>query len=388
MKTKADVVIIGGGVSGCALAYYLTKSGVKDVVLLEKNYLTSGASGQCAGGLRTLTTSDIKIKLAKKSRILFQRLQEDTGFTQDVELNDQGYLILAYSEKSVEAIRETLPFQIARGVAIERIDNKALKKLFPKLSTDGLLDAVLHKEGATINPHLATFAYAQAAGKMGAHFYTGTRVTGLKMSRGRIDSVVTPKGEISASIVVNAAGLAFNAINEMAGIESFPMDLECIDAWVTSPVEKIRSPALTISYMDPFFLVSQRKSGNLYFLGDARNYRGIPDSYRDADTLNTICSTFEFICRVLPDFKNMKIIRHWMGAIPVSPDTHPILGKTEAVENLYLAGLLSGHGFTLAPMIGNVLADTIIGRQPEISIEGLDLGRFDRGELLEAHGLL
>ena len=95
---------------------------------------------------------------------------------------------------------------------------------------------------------------------MGARFYTGTKVTDLKMSKGRIDRVVTPKGEISASIVVNAAGLAFNAINEMAGIESFPMDLECIDAWVTSPVEKIRSPALTISYMDPFFLVSQRES--------------------------------------------------------------------------------------------------------------------------------
>ena len=388
MKYTADIVIIGGGISGCSLAYYLTKAGFKKIILLEKSHLSSGATGSCGGGIRTLVTSGIKIKLAKESRKLFDEMQQELQFEKDLELNNAGYLILAYSEKSLEEIVNTIPFQKEHGVPVEYLKPGDVKSFFPAYCTKGLLGAAFHKDGASINPHLVTVAYAEAARRNGVYICNDTEAINFKIENGRINVVVTNRGDISTSVVVNASGMSFDLINKMSGINHDIINVECIDSWITNPIDKIECPAITISYQDPFFLVSQRKNGNIHFMGNVRNFPGIQNKYRNENTIKEISDTFQFITRALPSFRKLKILRHWTGPIPVSPDTHPVLGKSKALDNFYFAGLLNGHGFTLAPVIGKLMADVIQGEEPEISIETMDFERFERGEMLESHGLL
>ena len=163
MKSSAEVVIIGGGIAGCTTAYYLAKKGLTDIILLEKSHLTSGATGQCAGGIRTQLSSDIKIKLAQGSRKIFSELDDELQYERDLELDENGYLSLVYSDEGVEEMKSVIAFQKERGVLIDFISLKEAKKLFPSLSTEGVKAAVFHPEGGIVNPHLIGIAFAEAA---------------------------------------------------------------------------------------------------------------------------------------------------------------------------------------------------------------------------------
>lgn len=388
MKNSADVVIIGGGIAGCTIAYYIAKKGVSNVILLEKNHLASGATGGCAGGLRTQLTSDVKIKLAQGSRKIYSELQKELRYERDLELDENGYLSLVYSEEGLEEMKETIIFQKERGVDVDYISPKDAQELFPTLSTEGILGAAFHSEGAIINPHLTTVAFAEAARRLGVLVYTNTSVTGIKTKAGKVIGVITSKGEIATPKVVNAAGLAFGVVSKMAGVDNVAVNVECMEGWATGPVEPIKSPSLTLSWTHPFFVFTQRKDGNLVLFGNVQNFNEVHASYRNDQSSQMISETAYYMLRAFPNLKDLQIIRHWMGPIPVSPDTHPILGEAEQIKGFYFAGLLCGHGFLMAPMVGKVMAETILGEEPTVSIKGLDIGRFERNESLESHSLL
>jgi len=297
-------------------------------------------------------------------------------------------LSLLYSEEGFEEMKETIVFQKKRGVNVDLISAGDAQELFPTLSTEGMLGAAFHSEGAIINPHLTTIAFAEAAQRLGIAIYTKTPVLDIKIQGGKVSSVVTNRGEIETHKVVNAAGLAFGIVCKMAGIDNVPVNVQCMEGWVTGAVEPIKSPSLTISWTDPIFVFTQRKNGNIVLMGNVRFFSGIPVSYRDSKYSKMLFETIDTILRVFPNLKNMNIIRHWMGVVPLSPDGHPILGEVEQVKGFYLASPLCGHGFLMGPMIGKIMAETIIGDEPTLSIKRLDLGRFERGEELKSHSLL
>jgi sarcosine oxidase subunit beta len=387
MKSSAEVVIIGGGIAGCTTAYYLAKKGVSDIILLEKSHLTSGATGGCAGGVRTQLSSDIKIKLAQGGRKIFSELKDELQYERDLELDENGYLSLVYSDEGVEDMKSVIAFQKERGVPVEFISIKEAKKMFPTLSTDGIKAAVFHSEGGIINPHLTGVAFAEAARRLGVSVYTNTEVTGVKTKAGKVTGVITNKGEISARKVVNAAGLGFGEVSKMAGID-VPVNVEFMEVWVTGVVDPIESPSLTLSWTYPFFVFTQRKSGNLVIMGNQLDFKGVPKCYRDSQSSQKVSETASYILSAFPMLKDVKIIRHYLGPIPTTTDNHPILGETDEVKGFYLEGLLCGHGFLMGPMIGKVMAETMLGEKPTISIDELNYKRFEAGKLLETHALL
>ncbi len=387
MKSYAEVVIVGGGIAGCTTAYYLAEKGLSDVILLEKSHLTSGATGQCAGGIRTQLSSDIKVRLAQGSRKIFSTLQEELQYERDLELDENGYLSLVYSEEGVQDMTAVIAFQKERGVPVDLISLKEAKKLFPDLCMDGVQAAVFHDQGGIINPHLTGVAFAEAARKRGVTIYTNTEVTGIKTKAGKVTGIVTDKGEISTPMVVNAAGLAFGKICAMAGI-NLPVNVEFMECWVTGVVDPIESPSLTLSWTYPFFVFTQRKTGNLVIMGNQLDFKGVPDNMRDLQSSRRVSDAASYILRAFPWLKDVKIIRHWFGPIPTTTDNHPILGTVEEVEGFYLQGLLCGHGFLLAPMISKVMSELILNQSPTISIEDLSYKRFQTGKLLETHALL
>lgn len=387
MKSSAEVVIIGGGIAGCTTAYYLAKEGVSDVILLEKSHLTSGATGRCAGGVRTQLSTDIKIKLAQGGRKIFSELNDTLHYERDLELDENGYLSLVYSDEGLQEMQSVIAFQKERGVPVEFISMKETKKMFPKLSTKGLKAAVFHSEGGIINPHLVGIAFAEAAKRLGVSVYTNTEVIAIETKDSKVTGVITNKGKISAQKVVNAAGLAFGDVCKMVGI-NIPVNVEFMECWVTGIVDPIESPSLTLSWTYPFFVFTQRKSGNLVIMGNQLDFQGIPENLRDNQSSQKVSQAAKHILRAFPWLKDTKIIRHYMGPIPTTTDNHPVLGKVDEVKGFYLEGLLCGHGFLMGPMVGKVMAETITGKKPDIPIDMLTYKRFVEGNLLESHALL
>jgi sarcosine oxidase subunit beta len=381
MKTSADVVIIGGGIAGCAIAYHLAKKGCSNVVLLEKNHLANGSTGRCPGGIRTILTSEIKIQLARASLEMWKGLQQETQYEHDLELNLGGFLNLAYTPEQVTEFKQVVAFQRNMGVQVDFLSPEEAKNLLPMLSIKGLLAVTYQRDAGTINPHLATEAFAWASQRLGVSIFRNTNVTAITTNRSKVTNVVTDKGVIKTTKVVNAAGLGVGEIGKMVGID-VPFSVEHTENWITEPLNHILNP-LVISWEEPNFVCNQRQSGNL-FMGGV-----IPDISESGkyDVLwQHLFKLNPVIIKSFPAFKKVNIIRQWSGLLPISPDNHPILGEVEQIDGFYMAGTVCGQGFQLSPIIGKLMAEVILGEKPSISIKELHLERFGKGMLLKSYG--
>ncbi len=209
-EKEASIVIIGGGVVGCATAYYLAKSGLKDIVLVEKDYLASGSTGRCAGGIRQQWGTETNIRLSMGSVRLFEELDKELG--RDTEYYQGGYLLLARTEKQIEQFRKNIGLQNRMGLDCKLIGLDEVKRVAPALSTKDLLAAAHCKTDGHANPFLVTQAYADGARKLGVDIRLRTEVTGIETAGGgggcgRISGVVTTSGgKIRTSKILNTAG--------------------------------------------------------------------------------------------------------------------------------------------------------------------------------------
>ncbi|HCX78443.1 MAG TPA: FAD-dependent oxidoreductase, partial [Firmicutes bacterium] len=205
-KNTAEVVIIGGGISGCATAYYLAKLGVTDIVVIEKDFLASGSTGRCGAGVRQQWGLKMNVLLSKESIKAYETLNEELDTGLDIEFKQEGYLMLAYTEKMVEQYKKNVALQKALGIEVELITSEEAKEIVPYLNTEGLLAATFCPTDGHINPFITTNSYAEAARRLGVRILTFTEVTGIDVEKGRVVAVETTKGKIFTNKVLNAAG--------------------------------------------------------------------------------------------------------------------------------------------------------------------------------------
>jgi len=209
MKCNTDVVIIGGGVSGCSLAYILAKKGI-DVVVAEKNYLSSGATGACGAGIRQQWSTKENTELAIKSIKIFESLSTKLG--QDIELRQGGYLIAVHDAKEMKQAEKNVNMQRSLGLKVDILDSNEINDVVPVLDVKGMaaIGATFCPTDGHANPFKTTFAYANAARKKGADIYTHTKVTDIKTINKKISAVKTDKGIIKTNTVVNAEQCKFH----------------------------------------------------------------------------------------------------------------------------------------------------------------------------------
>ena len=165
MKSKADVVVIGGGVVGCSIAYNLARLGAGKVVLLEKGYLASGATGRCGAGVRMQWGTETNCLLSRESVRMFSHLPEYLGVDVDIEFEQGGYLLLAYTKKMEDQFRKNLQLQKQLGIEASWVTPEEAKEIVPMLNTEGVLGATFCAEDGHCNPFRITEAYAAAARK-------------------------------------------------------------------------------------------------------------------------------------------------------------------------------------------------------------------------------
>lgn len=375
MRKTADIVIIGGGIIGVSVAYYLGKMGAKNVLLLEKDLIGEGSTGLCAGGIRRQWTTEVNMHFALKAFEIYRHFREEFGV--DPEFHQIGYLFLATSEEELEIFKENVEFQNRFGVPSQVLTREEVENEWPFLNTEDVLGGAFCDTDGYAGPYEVTAGIARAARRHGVEISEKTEVTSIEVEGGRIVSVTTPAGRVQAPIAVNAAGPYAANVGKMAGIE-VPVKPIRRQLFVTDPFNKIPpSVPLTIDHKQNFYF---RREGESVLLAGPQDKE--PSFNLSTDFYATV-ETAEKASHRVPVFEEANIARGWGGLYEISLDNHAIMGGVPEVEGLYLANGFSGHGFQHGPAAGMVIAELILkGRAETIDIDPLALGRFKEGKMI------
>ncbi|PNQ04937.1 FAD-dependent oxidoreductase [Mesotoga sp. SC_NapDC3] len=376
VKSRYKVVVIGGGVIGTAVAFYLAKNGVSDVVVLEKDYLSSGSTGRCGGGIRQQWSERMNVRLAMRSVEHFKRFESEVGF--DIEYFQGGYLLLAYTEEEVLLFERNTKMQQEENLDVELLSKNEASSRFSFIDMSGVRAAAYCSSDGHANPHLTTFAYARAAERMGVEVLTHTSAENIITEDGRIVAVQTSKGKIETEVVVNAAGGYSHEVGAMAGVE-LPTESYRHQIFVTEPLEHIMDP-LVISFENNFY-IRQTKAGNFIMgQGDKDELPG----HNVTPTWKFLREMTEKMPKFFPFLRDVRVLRHWAGLYNMSPDAQPIIDRAVDIDNFYYAIGFSGHGFMLAPAVGEAVAEWIVHGEPRsVDISNLSLNRFQEGFTIE-----
>lgn len=369
MKNKADVVIIGGGVNGCGLAYTLARRGI-DVVVFERDYLSSGATGACGAGIRQQWSTHENTKLAIDSVKIFEKLSRELG--EDIDLRQGGYLIAVHNKEDMRQSEKNVEMQRSLGLKVDILKPEQITDIVPILDVKAMnaIGATFCPTDGHANPFKINFAYANVAKKHGANIYTHTEVTGIKTKNNAISEVKTEKGTIKTNIVVNAAGVWSKDIANMIGVKlpNIPFRKEIMVTERFKPMFE----AMVISFRDGIYFSQQREGqiiGGLPIPEERSGYKMMP-------TIVFMQHMARTLTRYAPVLKHLNMLRHWTGFYDVTPDARPILGEIKQVKGFIQCHGFSGHGFMLSPMVTKLLCDLIVDGKTSEVLENLNLERF------------
>ncbi|WP_223700839.1 glycine oxidase ThiO [Sutcliffiella deserti] len=370
MNTSYDVIIVGGGVNGCAAAYYLSKSG-KKVLLLEKDLVASKASRAAAGMLGAqveITEEGALFKIAKESRALFPELQmelkEVSGI--DIELVQKGMLKVARSKKEAIRLKETILTQNRMGEKTDWIGKDEVFRREPELSGDvvGAMDIPLDGH---VNPERLTVSFAKAAINFGATVMEHIEVFSFQEAGNIVQAVETSEGTFTASTFVVAAGAWSKRV--LAGtdlmISAFPVKGECFSVLTARPI--LTSTIFTEScYIVP-------KNNNRLVVGATM----IEGTFSDQVTLGGLSHLMKEATKILPGIASATFEQSWAGIRPQTGDGLPFLGKHPTLTNLIIATGHYRNGILLAPITGKLVVSMVYEEEMPAYMEAFSLARLN-----------
>ncbi len=379
LPSHAQVVVIGGGVGGCSIAYHLTLMGWKDVVILERHELTSGSTWHSAGLVGQMRSDANLTRMMHYSTDLYKRLKDETG--QDPAWREVGGLRLASSAERLEEIKRLVGMAGSFGVPMELVSAKEAQDMFPLMNIDGVVGAAYTPNDGMIDPTMLTNALAAGAKSRGAKIFQDTNVEGINLKNGRVSEVVTDQGTIKTEIVVNAAGQWGKEVARMVGLNLPVVPMAHLYA-ITKPIEGVGHDIPTLR--DPDLLVYWREEvGGFVTGGYERNpvpfgLKGIPRDFKyqllppDWERFTPL---MENSIKRVPILEKAEIRQLLNGPEGFTPDGEFLLGPT-AVKGFWVACAFCAHGLAGAGGIGKTMAEWIIDGHPEWDVWRLDVRRF------------
>lgn len=374
MKRTADVIIIGGGVNGCAAAYYLAKAGQKNVIVLEGSpSIGHGGSSRNGGGVRQSGRDVRELPYAMYSiQNMWPTLSEELGA--DVEYCQTGNLRLGKTPAHLEKLNTLAANAQSVGLDVRMIDANEAHERNPYLSSEVIGASWCPTDGHA-NPLRTTLAYYRRALDMGVQFVVDAPVAELKKQKGVLRQVITQDGTVfEAATVILAAGYESRAISRTVGID-LPLSRFFDEALVTEAREPMFDMMLGVASGD--FYGHQATNGTFVFGAEC----GLEEFYDTAPEDNrTFSLTMSSCCRAIlsyiPALQNIRVVRSWGGWLDMSPDGVPILGTVDEVPGLILAAGFNGHGFGTAPAVGLMLAQMALGQPTVVDLSALRYDRF------------
>jgi len=382
VRSEAKVVVIGGGVAGCSLLYHLTKLGWRDVVLLEKDELTSGSTWHAAGLCTQFIGSYNLMKLLKYSLDLYGALELETG--QAVDFHRCGSVRLAGTQDRIDEFHHRKGIADQIGIPFEIVSPERARELFPLIDITGVLGAAYLPTDGYIDPTSVTHALAKGATTGGAEIVRHAPVTALEREGDRW-RVTTPKGEIRAEIVVNAAGQWARALNRLVGrdLPIVPLEHHYL---ITELVDEVRNRDTDLPVLrdaDASYYV--RGEGGALLVGPfERNtvpwgLEGIPEDFHSSllePNLERLEEVLEAVARRVPAFANAGIKTIVNGPDGYTPDGRCLMGPVPGLPNFHVLAGFSIFGIVFGGGAGKYAAEWIVDGQPSDNMWEVDVRRF------------
>jgi 4-methylaminobutanoate oxidase (formaldehyde-forming) len=379
----ARVVIIGGGIIGCSVAYHLAEMGCKEVVLLERDQLTSGTTWHAAGLMTTYGSgSETILGIRRHSMELYKRLEEETG--QETGFKPVGFIEVAAGEDRLEEYRRITNFNRLHGNDIQELSPAEVKDLFPFAEVDNICAGFYAENDGRINPVDVTMALAKGARMKGAKIFQNTPVRGVLTRNGTVTGVRTEKGEIRSEFVVNCAGMWARQLGEQSGVvipnqaaEHYYLITDRIDG-VSADLPVLEDPSVHAYYRE-------ETGGLMVGLFEPKcapwKVSGIPDDFSfgelppDWDRLTPF---LESAMERVPITMEAGIRKFFCGPESFTPDLAPVIGEAPELRNYFVAAGLNSVGIITGGGYGRVVAHWILNGRPDVDVTGFNIDRFHR----------
>lgn len=358
LRRSYEVVIVGAGIQGLALAYELTKLGVGDVCVLDAACPGSGASGRNGELIRSAFNSTEWARFFDVSLRRWHELSVELDF--NVLFTQAGYLVVATTEDELARCVEAAATQRQLGVASELVSAREVAELAPPIDPAVIASGVYQERGGYAHHDAAVWGYARAASRQGAEIHPSTRVTGIEVRAGRVSGVATSRGNVETRVVVDAAGGHAREVAAMAGV-SVPTSPLRLEAFVTESLRPFLRPSIALLHFRGY--AHQTTRGELV-AGTEQAVMEPSSSF--GSTLGFIRDAAQKFVRVMPCLAGVRVIRQWAGVVDVSPDLAPVLGPVEELKGFFLdCGWV--YGFMGAPAAGMLLAHAVAtGKLPDV----------------------
>ncbi|HEX6844371.1 MAG TPA: FAD-dependent oxidoreductase [Actinomycetota bacterium] len=381
LPDRARVVVIGGGVIGCSVAYHLTKLGVTDVVLLERKELTAGTTWHAAG---LITSAGMPTEtfqwMSRYTTALLPKLTEETG--QDTGFRTIGHLHLACTPQRLETVTREAQFAAGHGIPVEMVDGAEVKRHWPEAKVDDILGAAWVPDEGRANPADVTQAYAKGARAGGATVLEGVTVTGIRRANGRVTGVQTDRGDIECETVVVAAGMWGRQLGELAGV-ALPLQAAEHYYLITEPLAWAHPDLPVVEDPDRYGYYREEAGGILVGLFEPEGAPWSldripqdlgfavlpPDWDRMSDFLATAMDRF-------PALHQAGIKTFFCGPESFTADNGPLIGETPELRGFFAACGLNSLGILLSGGVGSLIADWIVEGEPRLDLTGISVDRM------------
>jgi sarcosine oxidase subunit beta len=382
VPNKADIVIIGGGVMGASAAYHLAIRGQKNIVLLEKeDFFGQGATGRCAGGVRYQFATEVNIRLSKASLPMLEDFERATG--QAIDYRPCGYIFLLNHPRDLAVFRHNLSLQNSLGVQTEWWSGDEIRQRLPMMNLEDILGGTYHAKDGLVDPNSVVMGYISAAQRWGVQAFNNAEVVGIDVKSGNIMAVETLAGTITTPIVVNAAGPWAGLVGNMAGVD-IPISPVRRQMLTTNSIAEIPADFPFVIDFAQSLYFHREGLGLLTGMSNPNEKPGLDQNIDAEWELNHL----EAATRRLPLLEKASLVSHWAGLYEVTPDAHPIFGKTP-VEGFYVCAGFSGHGFMHGPISGKLISEFILdGKATTVDVSMLDLLRFAENRLIQEYNVV
>jgi sarcosine oxidase subunit beta len=368
MRRAYDVVVIGAGVHGLSIAYELARRGVRDVAVLDRSYVGSGASGR--------NTAIIRSNYRTAEGVAFY--DESVHF--NVLFSQRGHLTFAHTETAIAGLRVRAEVNQLEGVDSRVIFPDEIARIAPAVDVSDrprfpILAALYHPPGGIIRHDAVVWGYARRAHQLGVDLHPMTEVTGIELDGGAVARVRTSARDIATRTVVNATAGWASTIAAMVDLR-LPIVTHPLQALVTEPIKPMLDPVLVSATLHVY--VSQTDRGELVIGSEIDPYA----SYSSRSTLPFLETSASHVLELLPCVAGVRVLRQWAGICDMTPDYSPIMGPVPAIDGFWLDVGWGTYGFKAGPVSGRRIAEAIAtGRVPEV-IRPFTIERFARGDLI------
>jgi len=389
LPDRARVVVVGGGIIGTSVAYHLADLGC-DVVLLERDRLTSGTTWHAAGLIVTFgSTSETSTQMRRYTRDLYARLEAETGLA--TGLKQVGFIELATDEGRLEEYRRVSAFNRLCGVDVHEISPAEVQKLFPLARVDDVLAGFYVPDDGRANPVDVTMSLARGARLKGARIIEGTPVSGVLTRHGAVTGVRTPYGDIETEYVVNCAGMWARQLGEAAGV-NIPLQAAEHYYLITEPVDGVDGSLPVLE--DPASYGYFREEGGGLMLGLFEpvcapwRVEGIPADFSFGELPPDWDRTAPYLEKAMqriPVSMEVGVRKYFCGPESFTPDLQPVVGEAPELRNYFVAAGLNSIGILTGGGLGRALAHWIVDGRPDVDVTGFNIDRLHRYQNTSAY---